>query len=412
MPLRASFVAVVGLLGLCAVGQNSWAAQDAIAGESASRPEVKLETPAIEAIPDGEVKVLQAIVMEVKGKARWRPNAEAAWKDVVVNDVLDSGAEIRTALRSSVGLRVGKNATVLIDSGTNFVLPEVVQEGSVLKTRAAVKSGRADFKVDHVGLTNDFQVITPSSTLAVRGTGFGVEWGALAGSNVTGLASNRINAIEIRYFLTNLMFFVSGAAKSGDKTPPPVQAAWMDTVGTPVLIGQIASSEEFRELLEDGFALTGGYMDQKAVQQAADSLRNTFMSVGGEGTPIGNDHPDPGMLTNLQKFQNLCLQMPQFVPEFFQTLDSQMAAENNGQGLQPGEMAKFATMVAQLEALCANYGDGQNQTSDPLQEFISKLNSFCNDLESPSSTEICLNVTESLVIGYSAVGQPMKMKMK
>ncbi|MFM7809459.1 MAG: FecR domain-containing protein, partial [Planctomycetota bacterium] len=117
-------------------------------------------------------KSLQAIIMDVQGKARWRPGPDAEWRDAKVNDLIDPGTEVRTGLRSRVTMRVGRNATVLVDSGTSFELPEVVMDGQTLRTTATVKSGRVDFKVDKVGFANDFKVVTPQTTLAVRGTGF------------------------------------------------------------------------------------------------------------------------------------------------------------------------------------------------------------------------------------------------
>ena len=67
---------------------------------------------------------LQAIVMDVQGKARWRPTPDAEWRDAKVNDIVDPGTEIRTGLKGRLTLRVGKNATVLVDAGTEFQIPD------------------------------------------------------------------------------------------------------------------------------------------------------------------------------------------------------------------------------------------------------------------------------------------------
>jgi hypothetical protein len=76
---------------------------------------------------------LQAIFMEVQGKVRWRAGEQAPWKEAAVNDLVDAGAEIRTGLKSRAALRVGKNATVLVDAGTSFQLPQIVQDGETLR---------------------------------------------------------------------------------------------------------------------------------------------------------------------------------------------------------------------------------------------------------------------------------------
>ena len=81
---------------------------------------------------------LQAIFMEVDGKVRWRQHESDPWRNAAVNDLVDPGAEIRTGLRSRATLRVGKNASILVDAGTSFQLPTVVREGDTLRTLAAV----------------------------------------------------------------------------------------------------------------------------------------------------------------------------------------------------------------------------------------------------------------------------------
>ena len=141
---------------------------------------------------------LRAVFIDVGGKVQWRPGEQDAWRDAKVNDVIDPGAEVRTGLRSHAALRVGRNATALVDAGTVFQLPSAVRDGDVLRTTVAVKSGRADFKVDKVGLTNDFKVVTPSTTLAVRGTSFAIATGALKQVEVVGARTNTIRALELK----------------------------------------------------------------------------------------------------------------------------------------------------------------------------------------------------------------------
>jgi hypothetical protein len=111
----------------------------------------------------------------------------------------------------------------------------IVQDGAVLRTRAAVHRGKVDFKVEAVGITSDFQVLTPSATLAVRGTGFTVEWGALFGVKVTGVDTNRVRAIELSYYAAMQQVLISGAGESNSAWPDPVAAALFHTVFPPPL---------------------------------------------------------------------------------------------------------------------------------------------------------------------------------
>ncbi len=195
---------------------------------------------------------LQAIFIEVNGKVRWRPAETAAWRTARVNDLLDAGSEVRTGLKSRATLRVGRNASVLVDAGTTFQLPTVIQEGQTLRTVAAVKTGRVDFKVDQVGFANDFTVVTPETTLSVRGTGFGVNSGPLVGTQVTGARTNAINAIELRYVAGNLRYFLSGAASSDSQRQDPVQNAWVSTLGPPQVVGTIVGNNQLEQAVAQG----------------------------------------------------------------------------------------------------------------------------------------------------------------
>ncbi len=68
----------------------------------------------VKPLPEGQTKVLTARVIDVKGTAQWRPSDKAPWKNAKVNDLLDPGARMRTGLRSSITLRVGMNATIMV----------------------------------------------------------------------------------------------------------------------------------------------------------------------------------------------------------------------------------------------------------------------------------------------------------
>ncbi len=212
---------------------------------------------------------LQAIFMEVQGKVRWRAGEQSPWKEAAVNDLVDAGAEIRTGLKSRAALRVGKNATVLVDAGTSFQLPQIVQDGETLRTLASVKTGRVDFKVDKVGFSNDFKVITPQTTLSVRGTGFGVNSGPLNGVEVTGARTNTINAIEIRYVASNLAYFMSGESKTSSGQKDPVQNAWISTVGPPPVVGTLVGNDQLVQAASQGQSGNSPTNPQAVQQQAA-----------------------------------------------------------------------------------------------------------------------------------------------
>lgn len=250
------------------------------AAPPAAAPQDKKEPPAppkVEPLPEGQKQVLQALVIAVDGKAEWKAAGAANFKAAALNDLLDPGAEIRTGLRSTLTLRVGKNATLVVDRASRVELPMIVQDGAVLRTRAAVHRGKVDFKVEAVGITSDFQVVTPSATLAVRGTGFTVEWGALFGVKVTGVDTNRIRAIELNYWETMQQLAISGAGESSTAWPDPVAAALFDTVFPPPV------DVDGKDLLVRG---PGGYYGLLPRWQLYDVMRHELEERNG-GSDLG-----------------------------------------------------------------------------------------------------------------------------
>lgn len=214
------------------------------AAPNAAQPDASVASP----------KNLQAIFLEVDGKVRWRADEQSAWREAKVNDLVGEGAEVRTGLRSRAALRVGRNATILVDAGTSFEIPQLEQDGQTLRTLASVKTGRVDFKVDKVGFSNDFKVATPQTTLSVRGTGFAVNSGPLNGVEVVGARTNMINAIELKYVSSNLKYFMSGASTSSSRNQDPVKSAWLSTLGPPQVAGTIADRGQLEQAAAQGQA--------------------------------------------------------------------------------------------------------------------------------------------------------------
>lgn len=236
----------------------------------------------VEPLPEGQTRILTARVIDVKGLVKWRPSDKAPWNPARVNDLLDPGTVIRTASRSSITLRVGMNATMMISRPGRVHLPLILQDGDILVTRVAIGQGRCDFKVDQVGLTNDFEVITPTTVLAVRGTGFAVTWGALEGVEIDALSANVIHAIEVRYLLSNLSYYLSGGGATRENQPDPVEVALGKTVSRPIP-GGLTEGEFLAEL-----------QSERRVDYSRIGLAATLAFVSGfELPPILPDPPIP-----------------------------------------------------------------------------------------------------------------------
>lgn len=261
-------------------------AQDAVA------PPVATATAATAAVdpatPAGEA--LRAVFIDVAGKVQWRANETSPWQDAKVNDIVAPGVEVRTGLRSHAAMRIGRNATALIDAGTLFQLPDVVQDGDTLRTAAAVKHGRADFKVDKVGLSNDFKVVTPSTTLAVRGTEFAVATGPLKQVEVLGARRNAINAIELKYSLNNTTVQMSRSAASSTDLQNPAHAAIIAASAPPsgTSLPSTTQGERVQDAANGPAPSQGGSTAQAAVanKTTAREEKATGRS-GGTTTAIG-----------------------------------------------------------------------------------------------------------------------------
>jgi hypothetical protein len=139
--------ALLAILAILAGGTfRPLAAQDAKPADKGANSGDAHEGPKVDPLPKGEIKVLKAIVMEVQGTAQARTDREAAWKDLKVSDALDPGTVIRTGRESHVALRVGVNATFLVERSSRVAIPEIVQNGDVLKTRVSMQLGRAEVR--------------------------------------------------------------------------------------------------------------------------------------------------------------------------------------------------------------------------------------------------------------------------
>jgi len=202
--------------------------------ERAKRQLEALKAGRPQAIAEDRVKVLQAAVLQVEGRAQWKPaGRRARWRVAKVDDLLDPGARIRTGRGAAMVLRVGFNATIVVDANTRMVLPEVVQRGKTLKTAVKLSRGRADFKIDKVGLDNDFSVVTPSTLLSVRGTGYLVQFGSLFGTEVFLSKRDALSAVELNYFMKRATYDLSVGSSSTDENKDPAVKALFDTFGPP-----------------------------------------------------------------------------------------------------------------------------------------------------------------------------------
>jgi FecR protein len=240
--------------------------------------------PEIAPLPAGQTKVFEAVVIGVEGTAQARAKPDAPWKQLAIHDKLAPGVVVRTGRESHVALRVGPNATMLIEHQTRIAIPEVVQDGDKLKTRVTMAFGQADVRVDRIGLTNDFEVATPTATLAVRGTIWRVSWDAIQGAKMVGVPGNKLRAIEISY-LDGVKAYLSHADGSNSLYKMPAIASYYQTYFLP-LEGAVGEDE----LTDPEQQATDALRDPKTQTQIEASRKQ---EAGGQtGKPPGGGSPN------------------------------------------------------------------------------------------------------------------------
>lgn len=237
-------------------------------------------------LPEGRVRVLKAVVIDVEGtaQARGKPTMKKPkpkWSQLRINDVLEPGVLVRTGRKSRVTLRIGANATMLIERQSRVSIPEIVQKGKVLRTRVSMGFGKADVKVDRIGLDNDFEVATPTATLAVRGTAFRIWWDAVQGYRCIGVPANRIRAIEVRY-LEGVKAYLSKADGSSEVYRLPALDGFYETYLHPlegaISPGELGDPDQDPDRRLDPLRDTG--LDEAQKARAAAGQRNPQPPTG------------------------------------------------------------------------------------------------------------------------------------
>lgn len=213
--------------------------------------------------PAAPSQAIEIRVIEREGRVKWRSSSATPWKDAKqaeINDVLPPGSEVSTGAKARCtlnfvlkGWKAGEtpHATAVVDSNSDFSIPtcELVQEadGDVFKAIAKIQVGTTGIKVNRISARNDFNVVVPDGTLAVRGTGFTINTGPMGGTEVTGVPGNAIAAIQLKYAAISTPVVLSGGggeAKSSSETPEPATNSLVTSIGAPPVAGTVASAAE------------------------------------------------------------------------------------------------------------------------------------------------------------------------
>jgi len=253
-------------------------------------------------------RTIEIRVIEREGRVKWRSSSAIPWKDAKqaeVNDVLPPGSEVSTGSKARCtlnfvlkGWKAGEtpHATAVVDSNSDFSIPtcELVQEadGDVFRAIAKIQVGTTGIKVNRITARNDFNVVVPDGTLAVRGTGFNLSTGP-GGTEVTGAPGNAIAAIQLKYAAISTPVVLSGGggeAKSSSDSPEPATNSLIASIGAAPVAGTVTSAAEAIQ------SAVVGTTQAPVIQQvtatvaavAQTAVETSAVQAGQDGSSLGN----------------------------------------------------------------------------------------------------------------------------
>jgi hypothetical protein len=106
----------------------------------------------------------------VEGMVQVRESSDKPWQKAVVGMNVTEGAEFRTGPKSAVRVLIPPDQTITLDRLGVIKLMQAIQQGSTVKTRVGMPYGRTRYDIEEAGIEHQSELVSPSSTLAIRGT--------------------------------------------------------------------------------------------------------------------------------------------------------------------------------------------------------------------------------------------------
>src|SRR3954449_9874353 len=107
-------------------------------------------------------------VTGVEGMVQVREGSDKPWQKAVVGMTVSEGAEFRTGPRSAVRVLIPPDQTITLDRLGEIKLMQAIQQGNVVKTKVGMPYGRTRYDIEEAGIEHQSQLVSPSSTLAIR----------------------------------------------------------------------------------------------------------------------------------------------------------------------------------------------------------------------------------------------------
>jgi hypothetical protein len=116
---------------------------------------------------DGGMKIY---ITAVSGLVQVRDAADQPWRAAAAQMEIAEGAELRTGPHSSVTCVIPPDQTFTLDRLGTVCVAEAAKHGNKITTDLIMKYGRTHYDIEAAGLEHEASIVSPSSTLAVRGT--------------------------------------------------------------------------------------------------------------------------------------------------------------------------------------------------------------------------------------------------
>ncbi|MEX2216791.1 MAG: FecR domain-containing protein [Phycisphaeraceae bacterium] len=135
-------------------------------------PPKKADAPPVggEAAPKEAPKQLKITIVAIQGFAQVKQAADKPWQPAKVGMELSPGADLRTALRSVVQIKIEPGQTITLDRLGTIKIIDAVKEGNKVKTDIGMQYGRTSYTVEAEQDEHDAKLHTPGTVMAIRGT--------------------------------------------------------------------------------------------------------------------------------------------------------------------------------------------------------------------------------------------------
>jgi hypothetical protein len=153
--ISLAVIVVAGLFAAQFASAQTAPSTESVAGAPSTQP------------ASGAMKVY---ITEVKGLVQVRDGEADAWRAAKAQMIISQGAELRTGPHSSVTCVIPPDQTFTLDRLGTVRVEEAARHGDKITTDLIMKYGRTRYDIEAAGLEHEASIISPSSTLAVRGT--------------------------------------------------------------------------------------------------------------------------------------------------------------------------------------------------------------------------------------------------